>query len=238
MGRESFLTPVEWQTDEWPVIHQPRMSFTSTRTLQSRSATFLDKIRSLQPHLSDLYLHSPLDYDPYTSPTSVALLPTKNDLSSSHGTALLARRQRSFDCVARTSVVFPTNEAEVQRVTAGLTVYKDALRHLSIAVDFATRVLSVHFVDVSKSHDFTAAHSDPVPESTRAVELRIVSNSGGYEFAFRQEGGEAWATVGCADAALLTARDFTGSVFGVFAVCAEDDMHGSKVRFDDFAVED
>ncbi|KAH6633809.1 glycosyl hydrolase [Boeremia exigua] len=238
MGRETFLTTVDWPIDEWPVIQQPRMSLASTRTLPGSTPAFLDKLRSIRPNVADLYLHLPVGYDAYSSPTCVVLQPTKNDLSSSHGTALLARRQRSVNSVASTTVGLPANKAEAQNVVAGLTVYKDPLRHLSIIVDLATRLLSVNFVDASKDYTFTAVNPDPMPQSTRAVEMRIVSSPAQYEFTYRLEEGKEWMTVGSADAALLSAKDFTGSVFGVFAVCEQGETHTAKVSFSNFIVED
>lgn len=237
MGRETFLTPVDWPANEWPTIHPPRMSFTSPRTLPASSSAFVDKLRAMQHSVADIHLHSPLAYNAYTSSTRIALAPTQNSLSSVHGTALLARRQRSLTSVAHTTILLPAVTTETQHVVAGLAVYKDPLRHLSIAIDLATRLLSVHFVDTSKSYDFTSAHADPVPNGEGAVEVRIAADAERYEFAFRRQGREAWTKLGSADGALMSARDFTGSVFGVFAVFGSGEG-ASRVEFDDFEVED
>ncbi|KAF9698043.1 hypothetical protein EKO04_004006 [Ascochyta lentis] len=203
MGRETFPTPVEWPKDGWPTIQQPRLSFHTTRSVQMgfASAALIKKTRSLPPHTS----------------STIVLTPTAATLSSPRGPlVLLARRQRGFNTVANATVSLTTSTSGGP-IAAGLTVYKDALRHVSISISLAKRIVSVSFVDKSKKYSFSALHAAPIPATTAKVEFQIVATTDDYTFSFRSEGGK-WTKVGVADAQLLTTRDFTGIVVGVYAV--------------------
>jgi beta-xylosidase len=220
MGRETFLTTVEWPKDGWPVIEQPRMSFSTPRTVQMgfASAQLIKKARLVNPHLDDLYLHKPLR-NPYKKAGSIALTPTTSTLSAASApVALLARRQRSVDAIAATTVLLD-NEATHSNAIGGLTVYKDPLRHASISVCLSTRLIHVHFVDASKDYEYTASYPEPVSRSSTAVDLRVIASAERYALEFRDpDHGRQWKQVDMVDTTMLSARDFTGTLMGIFAL--------------------
>ncbi|KAF2027101.1 Arabinanase/levansucrase/invertase [Setomelanomma holmii] len=176
------------------------------------------KIGAIHPHVGNLYLHHPPTLDPYKTPSVIELVPKSSSLSDPHGTALLTRRQRSLDTTATATLVL--NDA-LPGISAGLTVYKDPLRHASIGISILTRVVSMHFVHKSKEYDVTASQPHCIPTGVTKVHLRITASPDGYAFAFRYDGDgddEEWSKVGEVDGAMMTARDFTGADLGVFAL--------------------
>jgi beta-xylosidase len=254
MGRETFLTPVEWPKDGWPIIEQPQMSFNTPRTVQLgfASAHLIKNTRLLKPHIDDLYLHKPLRR-PYKKASSITLTPTTSTLSATSAPlALLARRQRSMTTIAATTVLLD-NEATHSNAIGGLTVYKDPLRHASISVCLSTRLIHVHFVDASKDYEYTASYPEPVARTSTTVDLRIIASAECYALEFRDsENGRRWLPVDVVDTGMLSARDFTGTVMGIFALTdanasptasASDDgcdsgsdVADQKVTFRDFEV--
>lgn len=253
MGRETFLTTVEWPKDGWPLIEQPQMSFSTPRTVQLgfAAAQLIKKSRLVNPHLDDLYLHKPLR-SPYKKSGSIALTPHTSTLSAATAPlALLARRQRSVNAIAATTVLLD-NEATHSNAIGGLTVYKDPLRHASISVALSTRLIHVHFVDASNDYEYTASYPEPVSRSSTAVDLRIIAGEERYALEFRDpDHDRRWKQVDMVDTTMLTARDFTGTVMGIFALrdrnaspsnsprddCdSGSDVTDQKVTFRDFEV--
>ncbi|KAI4940183.1 hypothetical protein J4E86_011149 [Alternaria arbusti] len=253
MGRETFLTTVEWPQDEWPTIEQPQMSFSTPRTVQMgfAAAQLLKNVRQLKPHIEDVYLHKPLRR-PYKKASSITLTPTTSSLSAASAPlALLARRQRSVTTIA-TATVLLDNEATHSNAIGGLTIYKDPLRHASISVCLSTRLIHVHFVDASKDYEYTASYPEPVSRSSTAVDLRIIAAEERYALEFRDpERDRRWNQVDVVDTRMLSARDFTGTVMGIFALTdgnatpsvsprdgcdSGSDVTDQKVTFRDFKV--
>jgi beta-xylosidase len=253
MGRETFLTPVEWPKDEWPTIEQPRMSFSTPRTVQMgfASAQLIKNMRLVKPHLDDVYLHKPLRR-PYKKASSITLTPTTSTLSTTSAPlALLARRQRSMTAIAATTILLD-NEATHSDAIGGLTIYKDPLRHVSISVCLSTRLIHVHFVDASKDYEYTASYPEPVSRSSTAVDLRIIASAERYALEFRDsEKGGRWHQVDVVDTCMLSTRDFTGTLLGIFALTdanaslsvsvnggwdSGSDVADQKVTFRDFEV--
>ncbi|KAI4646157.1 uncharacterized protein J4E79_010666 [Alternaria viburni] len=253
MGRETFLTTVEWPQDEWPTIEQPQMSFSTPRTVQMgfAAAQLLKNVRQLKPHIDDVYLHKPLRR-PYKKASSITLTPTTSSLSAASAPlALLARRQRSITTIA-TATVLLDNEATHSNAIGGLTIYKDPLRHASISVCLSTRLIHVHFVDASKDYEYTASYPEPVSRSSTAVDLRIIAAEERYALEFRDpERDRRWNQVDVVDTRMLSARDFTGTVIGIFALTdgnatpsvsprdgcdSGSDVTDQKVTFRDFEV--
>jgi hypothetical protein len=111
------------------------------------------------------------------------------------------------------------NEATHSNAIGGLTVYKDPLRHASISVCLSTRLIHVHFVDASKDYEYTASYPEPVARSSTAVDLRIIASTERYALEFRDpDNDRQWKQVDMVDTTMLSARDFTGTVIGIFAL--------------------
>ncbi|CRK26658.1 hypothetical protein BN1708_014624 [Verticillium longisporum] len=103
LGRESFLSPVDWPRGGWPVVRQPRMSFSREASLFMVSRPPL----TAPPFVEDLYIR---DYDPskyrHTDDgKTITLTRSRTDFTSPVDTCtFLGRRQRSLDSTASTLI--------------------------------------------------------------------------------------------------------------------------------------
>src|SRR5579875_203446 len=147
LGRETFLAPVSWAADGWPVVNHhrgleltmdtptlpphpwsteaPRDDFDQT-TLQ-RSWNFLR-----DPHAQDWSLTA--------RPGWLRLYGSPLTLDDQDSPAFIGRRQRHFSCRARALLEFtPQNEGE----EAGLTILANEKHHYEIALTLIDGVRSV-----------------------------------------------------------------------------------------------
>lgn len=232
LGRETFLAPVDWPDGGWPRISQPAMEF-------NRHAVF--RTGNKHTHAQDkrhefCYVRNP-DLSHYTlgggSENLISLRATLNSLSTPTGTmAFIGQRQRSFNSVTTVTLEVPSRSAHLEDLIAGLALYKDHLRHASIAYYSSASQLQL---DISNSASETR-HSTTrkLTSNVDRVSFSIVASPEKYVF-FSQEGsapGSSWVEMGSVDVQALHAREFTGPIFGIFATGGNRD-----VIFRDFVVE-
>jgi hypothetical protein len=67
------------------------------------------------------------------------------------------------------------------------------------------------------------------------VSFRIRATKEKYIFEFHTGSGSKWKVMGSIGALEMTACDFTGTIFGVFA-CGKNESDGAFVSFEDFDV--
>ncbi|KAJ9416864.1 glycosyl hydrolase [Fusarium oxysporum] len=93
LGRESFLSPVDWPEGGWPTVRQPRMGF-KREAVQS-----LNPSKPLQApsHIEDLYIrdHDEGNYQYLDDEETLQLIPSRYGLDSAiESPTFLGRRQR------------------------------------------------------------------------------------------------------------------------------------------------
>jgi beta-xylosidase len=254
LGRETFLTPVKWPKGGWPEIRQTSISF---------GAAEVDGGQKLEREaLADvelLYLRSPQlsDYTMSSDRRKISLVARGNDLSTKEGTAtFLARRQRHLECTATATLHLqrgrPQLESSVPLRKAGLSLFKDDVRHVDIYYDFSRDIVELAHTDKVKHESNPVVLSrHPLSTDTDRVVFEIRATPNEYGFIFRElttEGDEdaaEWVCAGSVDSLHMTALDFTGSCFGIFASTISEDSkseHNTSGRkfpvvlFEDFAV--
>jgi beta-xylosidase len=135
MGRETFLTPVEWPGGGWPRIELPRLEF--ERAQISNTGTKEIPIPDESKRHDYVYIRTP-NLDDYTFSSDnriLKLIPRTTTLSSFMGTTtFVGRRQRLQDCIARVTLN-PLQRGST--ISAGLTVWKESIRHAEIFYDFS-----------------------------------------------------------------------------------------------------
>lgn len=237
LGRETFLTPVNWPENGWPEFSQPKMQFERGST-SSPSLTDVPPFK--QGQLVDMvYIRVPAleQYDVSPGAKCISLQASQTDLSALEGSpSFIGKRQNALECsVTATLLLNSINKRE--SIKAGLALYKDSFRHAEIFLDFESEKIFFQL------HNRTNGTGDTIKEASSRLELlatriefKIQAAKKSYTFAFRGGGGAPWVELMVIDTMEFTARDFTGTVFGVFASGRRDSRRDGKrdiVEFED-----
>ena len=239
IGRETFLTAVDWPQGSWPKIHHPELTF--SRVSGGQQAPALDSrlsgclLKQACASHEDVYIRNP---DPGqfvpSHEGSIVLRSSAENLSVAHGScAFVGRRQREVECNATVELLVDASNLGTD-LSAGLAVYKDCHRHAAIM--FNHQDSKIWSIAVNKSRDGgpTIAWSDRVLDAS-AIQLQIRADEMKYEFLYRTSPDQIWTMVNSIDTLEMTARDFTGSVFGVYA-SGQSKGVDRRVRFEEFVV--
>lgn len=256
MGRETFLTPMTWEPNDWPVIHQPKMTpeLPPTHHLPSNTTP---SFTSSTPQLQYIYIHDPDLSAHQISPDgrTIALTPTKWDITDAADDAQptsLAQRIRSFNGTSSTTLHRPGKTSPASSsgppLKAGLALYKEEHRfariYLASPPGGDTDAIVTEIVNAGKDISRGSAHAIPrraagdAGQDTDAavVRFRISYTEEKIELAYALDDAEEWNVLDTADTLELTNLDFVGPVVGVFA-CGKEGDDDEKVVFKDFHVE-
>lgn len=220
LGRETFLAPVSWTTDRWPVVDQKVIADTpaGVPTLplhpleEAPGKTEFDE-QILGHEWNYLRNPSPEDYSLADRKGWLRLMGSSLSLSDADAPAFLGRRQQHFDFEAITLLDFnPALKGE----EAGLTVLMNESHHYEVCVrhDGKNRVLVV-----KKKIGSLEATSFSSPLAAGRVKLRISADEKNYYFSWAQ-GNEPFKDAGKADTRYLSsevAGGFTGVYIGLYA---------------------
>ncbi|KAF4459332.1 xylosidase arabinosidase [Fusarium albosuccineum] len=239
LGRESFLAPVEWPEGGWPKIAQPTMKFLAKPI---RVADSLPGFTA-PPNVGNLFIRTP-DLSKYHVPddngSPLILHTSLNSLSTPTGTsAFLGRRQLSLKSVA-TATLDITNLRK--GIEAGLALYKDHLRHVSITYSPVTGEVTCRAVSLDMDNKLLGQAS--VEVQTQKLRFRIVASPKKWTFltqgilGTKASGDENWAEVGYVETWKLAAREMTGPLFGVFAHALDEQTESVAVTFPQFTIDD
>lgn len=228
MGRETFLTSVEWPKDGWPKISQPKIQF--ERDHFAKKSTSLEQG---DERLGDCYIRTPnLQNYKFTSDHRIFLKASETDLSARLGTtSFIGKRQRAPSCVALVTLDLANSNIGTH-LKAGLSLYKDEFRHAELAYDYSTSTVLFRFMN--KTEGPAKRISAPAPVTGR-IKFKIEGTEESYTFFYQDDRVPGWSRLGVVDARDMTARDFTGTMFGVFAT-GRGDAEGVLVSFVDFKV--
>ncbi|KAK7424347.1 hypothetical protein QQX98_000615 [Neonectria punicea] len=248
LGRESFLAPVDWPEGGWPKMLQPKMKFTASAVGLPSSHVITgsaNKSPKLQAplHVGDLHIRTP-DLSKYQvsqhSTGLVKLVPSRADLSAPTGTSsFLGRRQSSLTSIATASLDITSLGKGVR---AGLALYKDHLRHVSLAYNSETRAVRCRAVSLDSDKTFSGRLI--VEDGAKQVDFKIVSFPTKWVFAAKTtdikdtDDDSGWVEMGSIEAWELAAREMTGPLFGVFAHTSKDEAREVAVSFPHFEVRD
>lgn len=247
LGRETFLTTVDWPSGKWPTIAQTQMSLdiAGVDGKKAENESEAPKSSSSDARLEELYICTPTmkDYKQSSSGSMQmhSLRAQETTLSKPLGTTtFLGRRQRFITSEAVCTIQVPgPGDTNVRR--AGLAVYKDCLRHRSIYLDPTTRTITLESVSLRNPKPSALDLTTKLPPSSTSIKFKIKSEPGKYSFFWcdgTDSAKEEWQIALEVDSILLSARDMTGTIFGIFASKQEDGSvsDGDWVQFDGFAV--
>lgn len=235
LGRESFLTPVDWPAGEWPVLHHPRETF--TRGLPrpaTKGSAFSNNAR-----VADCYIRNP-NLDMYSwseDGMAVRIQSSAEDLTVAVGTAsFVGKRQRRLDGATAETKLSLADLDRTKPARAGLAVYKDDFRHA--AISFETSSSSVVLSVRNNAPADTRVAAVPVGSDVTALMFRLSSMLQRYLFEYCQVSDQSkgtWEVLGEVDTTEMTARDFTGTILGVYAHAEEGSSQ--EVLYENLVIE-
>lgn len=236
LGRETFLTPVDWPEGGWLKIEQPRMQF-SHSSIHSAQNDGSDLLKAHKTNVDDVYIRDP-NLSCYRSCTidkkrDIYLRSSAVDLSAlSASPSFIGKRQRSLESVA-TVTVENIKISSDESLRAGIALYLDNVRHAVLLLDFASSSIEFKLTNSATGLNRTVER-ELAPEAASAVELKITASRNSYMFEYRSviTTDDPWQTVAEVDVMELFARDFTGPILGVYANGTAD----SEVHFKGFSV--
>jgi len=222
LGRETFLSSVQWAKDEWPILQPVKLN----PTIGLEESSEIQLLRSVSPSpLIELVHIRDTDYEMYdiSSDTHhITLISSVIDLSGSKGpVAFVGKRQRSLEGVASVSLIQPAHDNDTK---AGLAYYKDEHRYIRIFYDSKSSEIVSEMVNRAKS---LSSRSSVDYKEAGDVVFRIRYTALSLEFSYSSNGSD-WTVTESFDTAIMTDYDFTGPVIGVFATAEKDP---TKVRF-------
>lgn len=238
LGRETFLTPVVWNTNEWPVVHKNgSLSLTmEVEKLPGKVTTInynqKDDFSETKLGFEWNYINNPIEknYSLTERKGYLRLYGSEKSLSENPDVTFIGRRQQHFNFTATTIIDFnPKTEKE----EAGITMYKDALHHyqLYIRKKGNERVLVLTY-NIGKIH----AIEKTIALKNGNVKLSISGTPALYEFSFSQ-GNDSLTTLGKVDTKYLsteTAGGFTGAYIGLYAT-GNKSQSTTAADFDNFS---
>ncbi|KAH6714818.1 xylosidase/arabinosidase [Leptodontidium sp. MPI-SDFR-AT-0119] len=236
LGRESFLSPVDWPECGWPTVRQPQMTFErETRRTMEHSTDLVSPPKS-PPFVDDVYIrdHDESMYQYSDAGKLISLQPSLTNLSSAvESPTFLGRRQRFLTGTANTHLDLSNLQHSGSSFSAGIALYKDPMRFASLGYKFDTNEIAFHIQNSATG--LSTYQTQKLPSSAKELELQIIAKPLVYQFCVKVQGKSSeWYKVGQVEAKDLDARDFTGPMFGLFAHTDTADREHGWVRFRDF----
>ena len=219
LGRESFLSPLVWDKDGWPVVgNNGTIAFEMEGPLpgptpQSVSRDFSDSFDGDTLNLKWSFVRNPIRENYILENGRLILKGGNDDLSTRCGhPTMIALRQEEFDME-----IVAHQEGEIQEgQRAGLSAFYNNDYHYDI---FITKDKNAHTVCLRKRvADIDVVVNSCQVEYNGSIKFKIVSNDEWYTF-FYESNGE-FKELGKGSTSLLSTetngRSFTGTFFGVF----------------------
>jgi len=230
-GRETFLLPVKWTDDGWPIIlpkgervpytlPAPKVAAASPSPVPTTgNFTWRDEFDSGAKNMSPLWLMLRTPHETWWSLTnpkgSLSLTPRTATLSGKGNPSFFGRRLQHSKFEASTALTVP----ETDGVSAGLAVLQSEEHHYYFGVRRTSAGLVV----------FLERFNGPAPEiiaqttipETKKIELRLRGDKLVGSFAYKVDGGDWLTLTPDADLTAITTKaagdgmHFTGAVIGV-----------------------
>ena len=221
LGRETFLTSVEWH-DGWPVVHSPELG------TDNSAEEFVADFGSTDLDVSWVSRRQfPADVADFVSRPGKLTLRGEQSLSEARP-ALLGQRQRHHECQVETVVTLEVDGAsDVERAEAGLAVVYDEQGHYRVGVDATSVFASVLIGPIHKE-----LARVPHPGGSLKLHLRMVDDMAGPDavvFGYDDAAGE-FVQLAQMNGRYLSSEvvgGFLGRIIGPYVV-------GGEASFDSF----
>ncbi|MDR1098026.1 MAG: glycoside hydrolase family 43 protein [Tannerella sp.] len=218
LGRETFLAPVIWPREGWPVVYggNPIALNMDCQTLPQHPVPqkpVRDDFTDEKPGFEWNYLRTPVfeNYSLSARKGFLSLTGSAVSLDDQHTPTFLGRRQQHFDFTATARMEFSPSAANE---TAGLTVYMNNRYHYDLYLQKGNKL----------TLRYKVGNIDHLEKEVRVngdkLQLRVSGKSRTYIFSYSDDNGKTFRPLGTIDAHLLspmTAGGFTGVYLGMFA---------------------
>lgn len=223
LGRETYLAPVRWDKDAWPVVNGngsisldmdvPTLPLSPVTTNPTR-----DNFSGDRPGVEWVWMRNPVMENYSTGKDGLHIKATDVTLDNSNESpSLLLRRQEHIDFTAATEVSL-TNAPD--GMEAGMTVFASEPSHYDLYVTRAadgSDSIKLRY----RLNELTHVESSiPVPAGCRTVGLQVKGTPTTYSFAYSTDGGQNFMPIASMNTRYLsteTAGGFTGTFIGLFA---------------------
>jgi hypothetical protein len=127
-----------------------------------------------------------------------------------------------LNCTAQASLVVGTKKHSVD-VIAGLSIYKDHLRHLSVYYDYDKNEITCRIVNALTGLASGRAVKTVIGAATNSIlqtilKLQISATQNAYTVSYAQVGdGENWQELYALPVQDFVTQEMTGPVFGIFS---------------------
>lgn len=228
LGRETFLAPVRWDKDAWPVVNGngtialqmdvPTLPQTEGKAKPVRTA-FTEE--SLPPEW--IFLQNPIAGNYTLTGKSLRLRGTTAGLSQSvTSPTFVARRQEHISFSATAAVELKDASAGDE---TGLSLFRETHSHYDFCVrqDAAGQSIVLRYKLGALQHT-----EQEIPVTAGTVQLRVTGAPDTYRFEYSID-GKRFLLVGVMDTRYIsteTSGGFTGTVIGLYATVEKDGSDG------------
>ncbi|WP_336773047.1 glycoside hydrolase family 43 protein [Paenibacillus sp. MMO-58] len=220
LGRETFLAPVSWSIENWPVIDFRKETFEKMQLVQclveSQQKTEIDEFDAKLLQLNWNFLRNPKaeDWSLEERPGWLTLHGSETSLNDIGSPAFIGRRQQHFRCTVSTLLNFqPAGEGE----EAGLTVFMNERFHYEIAMTLDLYKRRKVILRRRIGSLWKIEHEVVIDYST--IVFGIEADPSNYRFFYSEPKGPT-KYLGSGECSMLStevAGGFTGVYFGLYA---------------------
>lgn len=227
LGRETFLLPVEWSEDGFPIITQgdevvpmiqcrkgvkrgENVTFGNFSVSEEFGDSILDmQWMTLRGPATDLYSLT-------ETPGYLTLKCGEKSSKERDVPALVCRRMQHHEFQTETRMYFNPESAEEK---AGLLLFKDEFHQYFMAVSQSENGRQITLTQIGREDKVLA--TNPVPAYATCFDLKVVSKGLTYDFLYSIDKGKEWKSL-CdnVDAGYLStavAGGFTGTTIALYA---------------------
>ena len=221
-GRETYLAPVAWNEDGWPVVNgngtiqtvmNANLPIQGELKPQTDWSVNLDFTNQNKFGLEWLYLRRP-DFKDYNfTEKGLVLRGNEFDLNSIEYPTFVGRRQQHIDFEAVTSLSFDAKETGSQ---AGITLYMEMHSHYDL---YISKTSTGYAINLDYWLGSIYHHQAQLALPSDSATLKITGETGNYNFYYSTDNGKSYTHIGTADTRYLsseTAGGFTGIVIGLY----------------------
>ena len=222
LGRETYLAPVVWTKDGWPVVNgdhhvaleMPAPVLPPQKAVLPMTHWDFGKIQNLGPEWLRVRNGDPADLSLTERPSFLRINCNPASLNKKMmEPAFVGMRQRDVRFVATTSLEFhPSQDGE----EAGLCVRSNDDNHYEVGVEKAGGQTQVFLRNTIHGRTYTLAQS---PLEKGSAQVRLAGDEEQYQFAWSKD-GKTWESFGACpsdDLSKEVAGGFTGTTIGLYA---------------------
>ncbi len=221
IGRETFLAPVSWSVDGWPIVNDnkgielslpaPKLPSQPWKAIPER-----DDFDEQELSFCWNYLRNPVaeNYSLASRPGFLRLQGTAVKLTEADSPTFVGRKQTGLACIATAALDF---DPQTENEEAGLIVRGNDENHYVLGVTLHAGKRQVIFRRVLKGKTVEPITYAELPAG--AVELSIVAKPERYEFLYRPAAGkqQGLQSASAQDLSTEIIGGFTGAYLGMFA---------------------